>query len=158
MIKIIFFEDLPYASENRLFRSLLRAELKDICGLKLQEERTVMGFEDSVRNDAYNFVILDIMATSPKPLFWLKTNDIVPESLTGVELLRRCRLGEYGEHYRTTPVYIRTARSESHVRRLCKQEGTSGFFSAGLDDDKLIEEIKNKCKSIIEKEPPEDGI
>jgi DNA-binding NarL/FixJ family response regulator len=158
MIKIIFFEDSPYASENRLFRMLLRDALKDIkCNFQLQEEKTVMGFEGSIRNDAYNFVILDIIATSPKPLFWRKINKVVPESLTGVELLRRCRLSEYGKHYIDTPVYIRTARSESHVRRLCEREKASGFYKAGLDDDKLIEEIKNECKNIIEKEKTPNG-
>lgn len=153
MIKILFFEDQPYASENQLFRTLLRDHLKKTCTPQLREVKSVSKFEElmSKDKDKYDIVILDIMATAAKPFNWTGTNEEVPNSLTGVELLRRCRLDEYDQHYKNTPVYMRTARGEPYVRSLCQREGATGFFKAGVDDFKLMEEIKHKCKDIIKR-------
>jgi CheY-like chemotaxis protein len=154
MIMILFFEDSPYDSENRLFRTLLRNELKKVGDIQIHESKTVTKFEELIRNDIYHIIILDVMAESSIRLLWTNTNEEVPSSLTGVELLRRCRLRKYGKHYINVPVYMRTARSESHVQRLCTREKATGFFRAGVDDHKLIEVIKKYCfglKKILNK-------
>jgi len=151
MIKILFFEDQPYASENQLFRTLLRDHLKKTCTLQLREVKSVSKFEELMRKDKYDIVILDIMATVAKPFNWTGTNDEVPKSLTGVELLRRCRLAVYDQYYKDTPVYIRSARGEPYVHSLCQREGATGFFKAGVDDLQLIQEIELHCKDIIKR-------
>jgi CheY-like chemotaxis protein len=151
MIKIIFFEDQPYASENQLFRTLLRDHLKKMCTLQFREVKSVSKFEELMRKDKYDIVILDIMSAAAKPFNWTGTNDEVPKSLTGVELLWRCRLDEYDRHYKDTPVYMRTARGEPYVRSLCQRAGATGFFKAGVDDLLLIKEIELLCKDIIKR-------
>ncbi len=140
--RVLFFEDVPFASENRLFKMLIHERCGD--SVRIQEERTVPGFEAAVRSKNHDVMILDIMAVSVEDLLWDRTSADavqVPEGLTGVALLRFCRTGEYGEHYKNIPIFMRSARGENHVKKLCTQEGCTGYFRAGADDEKLIDAL-----------------
>jgi DNA-binding NarL/FixJ family response regulator len=141
MPAILFFEDYPYETENRLFRMNLRQQLKEY-GVEILEEKTVPGFERSVRSGRPDILVLDIMAVSVEPLRRFDTGVAVPEDLTGVELLRRCRGGFYGDKFKMVPLYMRTARGEPEIRLYCEALGATGYFSVGVDDEKLIAAIR----------------
>lgn len=137
---MLFFDDYPYDSENRLFRLNLRRKLKG-QSIELIEEKTVRGFERVVRTGRADILVLDIMASSPEPLMRCDTGQPVPETMTGVELLRRCRRGIYSDKYTTAPIYMRTARGEADIRHYCESLGVTGYFKAGADDITLIDVI-----------------
>lgn len=147
MLRILFFDDFPYESENRLLRLRLRRKLRGF-DVQVVEERTVHGFEDRVQRNTYEIVVLDIMARAPSGLTSTDTGRTVPDALTGVELLRRCRKGDYGEHYKFAPVYMRTARGEPQIRLLCEREGATAFFRAGGEDTQLIEKIAEDVETL----------
>jgi len=140
MPSILFFDDYPNASETQLFRDLLRDHLPRHA-LRLDEARTVLHFEELARTHSYDYVILDVMAQSSIPITWTHSTHEVPSTLTGVELLRRCRMGKYGKHYHDVPIYMRTARGEASIRRLCTEQGADGYFPVGRGDMSLINSI-----------------
>ncbi len=140
MLRILFFEDHPLTPANRLFRLRLRRSLGHV-EVHVTEASTVDGFERAVLKDSFEIIVLDIMARPPAGMTRSGTDDLVSAARTGVELLRRCRMGVYGERCSTLPVYIRTARGEFHIQQLCMREGASGYFQAGTQDTQLIQEI-----------------
>lgn len=148
MLRILFFEDDPLASENRLFRFRLRREFADI-EIDTDEIRSVATFEQVIRKREFDIVILDIMAQAPDDFRWTGTDEQVPSAMTGVELLRRCRLGEYGPQCVDIPIFMRTARGESHIRRLCKREGATDYLEAGAQDSELIDAIKDSTSVLV---------
>jgi CheY-like chemotaxis protein len=150
MLWILFFEDYPYASENRLFKSRLRLEL-DNGEIQITQAKTVYEFERAVRKQRFDVIILDIMARAPQNFVWGDNKNRVPDSLTGVELLRRCRNGIYGYYYKGIPIYMRTARGETSIRNLCAHEGATGYYQAGAEDLQLIDELN---KNVV---PHSDG-
>jgi CheY-like chemotaxis protein len=140
MLSILFFEDYPYASENHLFRSRLRLVLGN-GEPQITQAKTVPEFERAVRKERFDVIILDIMARAPRNFVWGDSKNPVADSLTGVELLRRCRNGIYGYHYKSIPIYMRTARGETSIRNLCAHEGATGYYQAGAEDTELIDEL-----------------
>ncbi|MCY2926091.1 MAG: hypothetical protein NT031_11735 [Planctomycetota bacterium] len=142
MCRILFFDDYPYASENQLFRMNLEDELRPGLRVSIVPEKTVSGFENAARRFLYDIVILDIMAEAPGKLLQTGTGLEVPSSQTGIELLRRCRVGEYGRHYTLCPVFMRSARGETDIRDECLRSGASGYFQVGGEDEQLIEAIR----------------
>ena len=119
MPSILFFEDYPYASENRLFRSRLRFELNG-TELQITQAKTVSDFENAIHKFEFDIIILDIMASSHKGFVWGDTKNKVSESMTGIELLRRCRRGIYGYQYvrpRTGAAETRSWRESRFWRR-----------------------------------------
>jgi CheY-like chemotaxis protein len=146
MPKILFFDDQPNASENRLFRRRLRRTLADF-DVQIHQEKIVREFEDTVQKHDFDLIILDVMAKVPGSFAQTGTRKEVPEYRTGVELLRRCRTGYYGDHYRTVPVYMRSARGEMHIQRQCEVEGATHYFRVGRDDKQLIETILEYLKT-----------
>lgn len=141
---ILFVDDYPQVSENHLF--VLR--LRRAVAARVVEEKTVRGFEELLsRGGGVSIVVLDIMIEGPKD-FKSRNGTVVNSALMGVELLRRCRAGVYGSHSANTPIFMRTARGEVYIRRLCVAAGATGFFHAGADDTALIEKIKTTLEEI----------
>jgi CheY-like chemotaxis protein len=139
--RILFLDDYPQASENHLFVQRLREKLK----VMVVEEKTVRGFEDTMLSGGIDVLVLDIMMSSSKDL--LDSNrSIVSSSMTGIELLKRCRAGQYGKAGRSMPIFMRTARGETYIRNLCNIAKATGFFQAGAEDSELIEAIREGLK------------
>jgi len=141
MTRIIFFEDHPYASDNRLLRLRLRRALRDVH-VQLAPVWTVTAFERYVRAEDFAVVILDIMARSFEPLLSIDTGNRVPPDMTGIELLRRLRTGYYRPHYKTSTIFIRSARNELHIRMTAERARHDGYFQAGGDDRRLINMVR----------------
>jgi CheY-like chemotaxis protein len=137
---LLFFEDYPYASENSLLRLRIRRALKD-HDVTILTAKTVAAFERTLRDQQPDILVLDIMADAPATLKWAETDCETPSALTGIELLRRCRKGDYGQYYTRAPVYMRSARGESHVREACIREGATDYFKSGGEDTNLIRAI-----------------
>jgi CheY-like chemotaxis protein len=137
----IFLDDYSYVSENQLFRMRLRKNAASVGGLDIREERTVGGFEQAVSLLEFDVVILDLMMAAPDSMRRIGDDSPVPSSMVGLEILERCRAGAYGDHYRDAPVFIRTARGESHIQRACLAAGATGFYRAGGEDVELVQHI-----------------
>ncbi len=126
--RVLFFDDEP----ERCTAFLLRARMR--CrevGLEptIEERYQVRGAEVLLRHNRYDLVILDIMSSVPDDFWWLGREDMgtTPEDLAGIELLRRCRSGEYAAN-KGTPVFIRTARGDKNAHHLAMQLGATGYY------------------------------
>jgi CheY-like chemotaxis protein len=137
---IVFFDDYPLASENKLFLMLLRKQVEPI-GVHVIQEKTIKRVEEQAQAIPLVALILDIISEVPRDFRSVEDGSIVPSALAGVELLRRCRAGEYGETNRQVPIFMRTTRGEPHIRTLCGQLGATGYFQVGIEDKQLIEKI-----------------
>lgn len=138
--RVLWFEDVEHGSENKLFLSRLTLKLKGL-GIPIDTSKTCSEIEDFLKKNNYHVIILDIMATAPAWLGWdggvLKT----PDSLTGIELLRRCRTGFYRAEHSESSLIMRTARNETFIKELATAAGADGYFLAGIDDSRLLEKI-----------------
>jgi CheY-like chemotaxis protein len=137
---ILFFDDYPLASENKLFLMLLRRHVEPI-GVHVIPEKTIKRVEEQAQSIPLVALILDIISEVPRDFRSIEDGNVVPSALAGVELLRRCRSGQYGELNRQVPIFMRTTRGEPHVRTLCGQLGATGYFRVGIEDRQLIERI-----------------
>jgi CheY-like chemotaxis protein len=146
VLNILFFDDFPYASENRLFRTLVSAELKDIAELKV--EKTLPTLEAVLKRHDVDILILDLMASNPHRMKWFGSQNPVPEDLAGVGILEHCRNGSYGDKSRRIPILIRSARGETQVKKICEQKGATCYFRVGTDDMILVSWIKHYASEI----------
>jgi DNA-binding NarL/FixJ family response regulator len=141
--KLLFFDDYPLASENILFLTRLRKSVGPV-GLVVVQERTITQLEDQLKAGNVGCLILDIMSRVPRGFRSIEAGedgqDVSP-AVAGIEILKRCRAGAYGESVRAIPIFMRTARGEPHIMRLCSQIGASGYFQVGIDDGALVMEI-----------------
>lgn len=137
---ILFFDDYPLASENKLFLLLLRKRAEPL-GLHVVPEKLIKKLEEQIQLTPLAALVLDIISEVPKDFRSVEDGSIVPSALAGVEILRRCRAGQYGELNRDVPIFMRTARGEPHIKRLCSQLGATGYFRVGIEDEQLIEKI-----------------
>ena len=135
-MRILFFDDLGLSEGNELF--VLR--LKRKAGLEVELVRTVTDFELKVGAEPWVAIVLDIMAQPPAGyvIFESESPELVRPTQTGLELLRRCRLGYYGEMLRLIPIYMRSARGEEHIKRIARKLGATDYFDAAGDDSKMI--------------------
>lgn len=127
--EVLFFEDSPREAENELFTLQLRKSLRCYEAVVV-DERTINRIEYLLRVRAFCAIVLDIMAAFP--------GAPAKEAVAGIEVLTRCRNGDYGPHNQHTPVYMRTARAEPHIRRMAASSGCSGYFLAGTEDQQLV--------------------
>lgn len=139
---ILFFEDDPTNSDNKLFASLVRRELGKY-GAYLRIEATVPSFEQAIDEQVFKVIILDIMAVGGKGFKWTGTEEPVARTFTGIELLNRCRKGIYGDAYKKIKIFMRSARDEIDIQRTCIAAGATGFFRAGGGDWQLIEVLQD---------------
>lgn len=130
---ILFFDDFLGNELNQLFLLKLHRAAKAMP-IEVVGEKTIRAVEDRLRNMIFKVVILDVMASASH-------DKTINQALAGIEVLKRCRTGAYGELNKTTPIYMRTARGEPHVRRLAFEYGCTNYFQAGSDDPELIESI-----------------
>lgn len=160
MPRILCFDDEFHAAENRLFRINLSRKLASPA-IHMAFEKTVKSLESEIRREKYDVLVLDIIArTTPSLRRIPEEVVVVPDGEAGIELLRRCRTGYYGDRYKDrerVKIFIRTARQERRIRSLCEAEGCDGFFAPGTDDFKLIEAIKNHIDPPQPEEPEEDA-
>jgi CheY-like chemotaxis protein len=139
--KIVFFDDYPLHSENTLFVVQLRRSVGS-AGLIVVQESTIPHLEMQLQSGDICCLILDIMSKVPRNFRSIETRGGgVPSSMAGVEILRRCRTGKYGESVKGIPIFMRTARGEKHIKNLCIQIGASGYFQIGTDDRTLVDKI-----------------
>jgi len=126
----MFFDDYPRATENQLFIYTLTKALGS-TDIEVLEEKTISYLEASLRVHDCVAIILDVMSAFPE----------APEheALAGIEILRRCRAGSYGVFNSRTLIYMRTARGELHVKELAFTRGCTDYFTAGSQDDKLLD-------------------
>lgn len=143
MLQILFFDDNPFHSENKLFLERLRSSLKDRIADVLVE-RTINNVEVTLSTTRVDVLILDIMSEVPRNFLDAKGHR-VSSALAGIEVLRRCRQGEYGRENSSATIFMRTTRAEGYIRRECLEAGASGFFSLGREDKKLIGKIIETC-------------
>lgn len=137
--EILFFDDFPLQSDSKLFIERLRSRLraKDI---NIRVEKTIAAVEGLMRTEALTLAILDIMSAVP-PDFRDASGLRVHSTLAGIEILRRCRGGEYLPRNSDMPILMRTSRGEGYIRRECLQAGATGFFIAGKEDGRLIARV-----------------
>src|SRR5215218_8144122 len=135
---ILFFDDYPLASENKLFLMLLRRRVETL-GVHIIPEKAIRRLEDQLQSLTLTVLILDIISEVPRDFTGIEDENSFPSALAGVEILRRCRVGQYGSRNQEVPIFMRTARGEPHVKRLCIESGASGYFQVGIEDEALIE-------------------
>jgi CheY-like chemotaxis protein len=141
--QIVFFDDYPLEKENQLFMGLLRRRLRG-DNVELVEEKIVQRLETLLRTRTFIAIVLDVIAAMPHDRSDVPSGDSVGyagEGWTGIEILRRCRSGQYGKLNQTAPIFMRTARGEIHVRAAALRSGCTDYFMAGSEDDKLIDVI-----------------
>jgi CheY-like chemotaxis protein len=147
-LRVLLFDDFPEASENKLLQMRLRQALASFGErAEIFLSRTVADFEAKLNRLAFDCLVLDIMAESGEPLVAHGGRDVVAPSLTGIELLRRCRAGVYRATGRSIPIYMRSARGEPFVIALCKREGCTGYYHAGAADQDLIRTISEAWRT-----------
>lgn len=128
----MFFDDYPRSPENILFVWRLRQRLRPYGALVVRE-KSIHKLEARLGAETFTALVLDIMAAMP--------DETDKDALAGLEILRRCRAGDYQHTERSTPVFMRTARGELHIRREAAALGANGYFMAGSDDSRLIDTI-----------------
>jgi CheY-like chemotaxis protein len=143
-LSLIFFDDYPLQSENVLFVESLRRKLGHLA-IHVEIPKTFNGVEECLRTVRASVIILDIMAKIPAGY---TGSPEASSSLAGLEVLRKCRVGAYGPLNQETPIFMRTARGEPHVRKLCLQAGAVDYCLVGTDDEKLASSIRR----ILEKQ------
>jgi len=129
----MFFDDYPLESENQLFLFQLRRAFRDM-DIVVVDAKTIPALESHLRTREFTAIILDIMAALPDAPGM--------EALAGIEVLRRCREGDYGDMNQDALVFMRTARAEPHVKQLALRYRSAGYFLAGSDDERLIEALR----------------
>ena len=138
MIRVLFFDDYPNATENQSLLDRLKRS-----GIQVTPIMTTRDFEQAVRQTAYDAVILDVMARASGVMCrYDNPNIVVPDEETGLELLRRLRGGYYKEHakdYADIPIFVRTANSALHMQALYEKEG--GRYVDLTDDKALVKMI-----------------
>lgn len=132
---LMFFDDYPRESVNELFLYRLRKMLGP-TDIEVIEEKAIPHLEGSLRARNYVAIILDIMAAFPE------NPDL--EAIAGLEILRRCRAGDYGQSNSETLIYMRTARGELHVKEKAFELGCTDYFRVGQQDAKLLSVLKQK--------------
>jgi CheY-like chemotaxis protein len=144
--RILFFDDLGLSEGNELF--ILR--LKRKTGIEVELVRTVKEFEAKIHSDSWTAIVLDIMAQPPSDYLVLGSDPPLPvkAAQAGLELLKRCRLGHYGDSIKALPIYMRTARGEEHIKRKAKVLGATDYFDAVGRDKDLIQKIGDLVKSV----------
>jgi CheY-like chemotaxis protein len=128
----MFFDDYPQESVNQLFLHELKLSLES-SDIRIVVEKTIPHLEALLRARDYMVVILDIMAAFP--------DEPDVQAMAGLEVLKRCRAGEYGVANSRTPVYMRTARGELWIKELAFKLGCTEYFTIGSQDDKLLEAL-----------------
>lgn len=150
MRRILFFDDHGLREdENVTFITRLRRHLAGLEA-RIIVEKTIHGFESTMIEGKFDVVLLDIMAQPPRNFFSTekgREGESVHPTLTGIELLRRCREGAYGDFYRSSFVAMRTSRGEPWIMRMAENIGASGYFQAGIDDSQLIQRIRDEIVS-----------
>jgi Response regulator containing CheY-like receiver, AAA-type ATPase, and DNA-binding domains len=132
---ILFFDD-SLDIENQLFLRLLRQAVKGTA-VHVVQEKTIPHAEQKLKSLPLVVAILDVMAAMP--------GAPEREAEAGIEVLRRCRAGHYGTRNAGIPIFMRTARGEAHIRQLAFAHGCTNFFSAGVQDEQLIQAIMAIC-------------
>lgn len=132
---ILFFDD-SLDIENQLFLRTLRHAVKGTA-VHVVQEKTIPHAEQKLKTLPLLVAILDVMAAMPDE------PDLAAEA--GIEVLRRCRAGNYGSRNASIPIFMRTARNEAHIRQLAFRHGCNDFFSAGTQDEELIKAIVAIC-------------
>lgn len=130
---ILFFDDYLGAEENQLFLLRLRRVAGKATTVEVVEEKTLRSVEEKLRTISFKAAILDVMVYVPE--------DTALSALAGIEVLRRCRSGAYGDLNKGIPIFMRTARGEPHVRNMALRYGCTNYFQAGSDDIELIKAI-----------------
>ena len=139
---VMFFEDHPLESDNKLFLSLLREALSG-TRTRVLHEKTISRLERKLTRTFCRVVILDIMSEVPSDFRPIKGNaqGRVEPAMAGIEILRRIRADTYG-NYEGSSVFIRSSRGEPHIRAECAEAGAAGYFQPGRQDFGLIERVK----------------
>lgn len=127
MRTVLVFEDEPLRSENLLYLHELRGTLT-APDLRLEIAEVIPHAELVLKRDAVIMAILDIKARVPRDFRTFKDDTKVDDALAGLELLRRIRGGHYGRAAAGMPVFMRSARSEPHIRQTCFASGCSAYF------------------------------
>lgn len=128
----MFFDDYPLEEENLIFSAQLRSTFRG-TDIELFEEKTIPHLEVSLKMRDYVAIILDVMSAFPE----------APElgAMAGIEILKRCRAGYYGQSNSQALVFMRTARGELHVKELAFNLGCTDYFRVGSQDDKLLDTL-----------------
>lgn len=142
-LKILIYDDDVYKSSGDLFITELSTELREY-NVDVDLGLSVDIFEDFAKNNLYSIFILDIKGPHNSRMRKVKDGTPVNSSLTGRELLDRIKFGVYGEENKHSLIFMRTARTESWLKKDCLQNGAIGYFGVGGYDDELIEEIKKR--------------
>jgi DNA-binding NarL/FixJ family response regulator len=129
---ILFFDDYLGDSMNQLFLYKLRKAVKTTA-VEIVGEKTIPAVEAKLRSVAFKAAIMDVMALIP--------GEPTLSARAGIEVLRRCRSGVYGDLNKAIAIFMRTARGESHIRRMALSYGCTSYFETGRDDDELIDAI-----------------
>jgi CheY-like chemotaxis protein len=134
---ILFFDDYLGNPENQIFLHRLRKAVR-VMPIEVVEEKVVHKLEHKLRSTAFRVAIFDVMAEMPD----------APElsALAGIEILRRCRVGDYGQLNRDIPIFMRSARFELHVQQMAREYGCTRYFQVGTDDALLINAIVETLK------------
>ena len=137
--RVLFFDDFPLESENQLFLLKLRKAFRG-TDVAIEDEKKIPSLEVLLTTRPFAAIILDIMAAFPA--------DPELEALAGIEVLKRCRSGQYGPLNQNALVYMRTARGEFNVREIASKFGSTGYFRPGSDDDELIAELQRRLLEV----------
>jgi CheY-like chemotaxis protein len=129
---ILFFDDYLGSPENQMFLHRLRKAVRAMP-IQVIEEKVIQRLEEALRSTSFRVAIFDVMAAMPD------TPDL--SAIAGIEVLRRCRSGDYGPRNKNIPVFMRTARFEPHIQRMARDYGCTQYFRVGTDDSLLIETI-----------------
>ena len=134
---LLVFDDYPLATENQLFLLNLRKAFQK-ADVVIQEEKNVHSLTQALQSRAYAAIILDVMAAFPA----------APEleAVTGIEVLRRCRNGQYGPSNQQAAFFMRSARGEIHIHEEATKLGSLGWFKPGSDDSELISVLKERLR------------
>jgi CheY-like chemotaxis protein len=140
MPRVLFFDDYPDEIDSKDLCERLEA-----AGLTVDCAKTTPAFDRMVRKIPYDVIILDVMATSPEPMHKFdKRDEVVPDGEIGLELLRRCRGGYYGNHaahYKLIPIYMRTANGPAHMQSRYGNEGGT-YVDPKTGDKELVRMIQ----------------
>ncbi|MBI9018799.1 MAG: hypothetical protein JEZ07_16225 [Phycisphaerae bacterium] len=157
-INILIFEDEPYRYENIHFIKNLKGKLSQYIHTNIDIAMNIGKFEKSVNSSEilYDCIVLDIMGKSHANFKWLGSDkdkkESVPDSLVGIELLWRLKKGSYKEHYKSIPIFMRSARSERDLYNFCTgSDMAEEYYSPGTEDETLIQHISDilKIENII---------
>jgi len=134
----MFFDDYPLEEENQIFNTQLKKAFRG-TDINVLDEKTIPQLETSLKARDYVAIILDVMSAFPE----------APElgAMAGIEILKRCRAGAYGQFNSQTLIFMRTARGELHVKELAFNLGCTDYFKVGSQDDKLLDALVKRLLS-----------